>query len=189
MGKQGITLGIALLVGFLCGCDPLTVHKVTTTVFDGVPSMPPADQYCKEYLQQASAAERETEEKRNQPNQSGAGTIHPPYRDKHCSDCHDKNTDSGFVVARRDLCLHCHKGFMKWKNFHGPAAVGDCLACHLPHDSKFPKLLKYSRGEICNVCHMERRLAFGLHSTVRSRKIACADCHNPHGGNGRFFLE
>ena len=189
MGRLVIILGIMALVGLMCGCDPLTVHKVTSTIFDGVPSMPPADQYCKDYHLQALNAEREAEQKLNQPKQTGKGSIHPPYGEKRCDGCHDKSTDSGFVVPRRDLCLHCHKGFMKWNNAHGPAAVGDCLACHLPHDSANPKLLKERRADICGVCHLERRLAFGLHSTVKARKIACVDCHNPHGGNGRFFLE
>jgi predicted CXXCH cytochrome family protein len=189
MGKWVLFIGVAVLVGLQCGCDPLTVHKVTSTIFDGVPSMPPADQYCKDYHVKATEEERAAETKLNQPAETGTGSSHPPYAEKRCDGCHDKNTESGFVVPRKDLCLHCHKGFMRWNNQHGPAAVGDCLACHLPHDSKNRKLLKQPRAEVCGVCHTERRQAFGLHSTVRARKIACADCHNPHGGNDRFFLE
>lgn len=189
MGKRSIIIGIAVLIGLVCGCDPLTVHKVTSTVFDGVPSLPPADQYCKDYHLQAVEEEREAEKKLNQPTTTGSASIHPPYAEKRCNSCHDKNTDSGFVAPRKELCFVCHKNFMKWDNAHGPAAVGDCLACHLPHDSKNRKLLKVPRADVCGVCHVERRLAFGLHSTVRFKKIACVDCHNPHGGNARFFLE
>jgi predicted CXXCH cytochrome family protein len=190
MGKWSIILTIVLAVGLLNGCDPLTRHQITSTIFDGVPSMPPAEQYCMDFHQRALSEEREAEQRRNQPKETGSASVHPPYAEKRCNGCHDKNTESGFVAPRRELCFVCHKDFMKkYANFHGPAAVGDCLSCHLPHNSPNRKLLKAPRLEICNTCHIERRLAFGLHSTVKSRRIACVDCHNPHGGNARYFLE
>jgi predicted CXXCH cytochrome family protein len=169
----------------LGGCDPLTMHKVTSTLFDGVPSMPPAEQYCKEYHVQATLDELAAKRK-----QQGVvlESTHPPYAEKRCNDCHNKDTDSGFVVAADALCAHCHKGFPKGSFLHGPAAVGACLKCHLPHSSQNPSLLSKSKEDVCGVCHAEPRIAQKLHTTATAKGLACTDCHDPHGGNNRFFL-
>jgi len=175
----------ALLLG---ACDPLTVHKVTSTIFDGVPSMPPADQYCRDYHVQATLEELAAEQKKRLAKQGTSDSSHPPYAEKHCNNCHDKSTESGFVVAAEDLCAHCHKGFPAGEFLHGPAAVGACLKCHLPHSSQNPSLLVKPKGEICITCHVEARAAAAMHAKVVSNGMACTDCHDPHGGNNRYFL-
>ena len=173
----------------LGGCNSLTAYKITSTIFDGVPSMPPADQYCKDYHDEAMLDELNEEVKRQQGRRAaGKGSEHPPYAEKRCSDCHNKNTESGFVVAADKLCAHCHKGFPQGEFIHGPVAVGACLKCHVPHSSNNQALLVKARGEICNVCHLEARTSSGLHKMAVSREIACVDCHNPHAGNDRYFL-
>ena len=111
-----ILLMIAV-VTICSGCDPLTVHKVTSTIFDGVPTMPSPQQYCKDYHEQATLDDLAAE--RQQQNSVVHNSVHPPYGEKRCSDCHDKNTDSGFVVAADALCGHCHKGFPKGSFLHG----------------------------------------------------------------------
>jgi predicted CXXCH cytochrome family protein len=160
-----------------------------STIFDGVPRLPPAEQYCKEYHQRALAEETEAEKQKELEGEKAQASVHPPYAEKRCDDCHDKNTDSGFVVAAKDLCNVCHPDFIKGAYSHGPAAVGSCLACHAPHNSQYQSLLKKPIGELCENCHQEKRLAMKLHDTVKSKKMVCTDCHNPHGGNNRFFLE
>jgi predicted CXXCH cytochrome family protein len=160
-----------------------------STIFDGVPRLPPAEQYCKEYHQRALAEETEAEKQKALEGEKAQASVHPPYAEKRCDDCHDKNTDSGFVVAAKDLCNVCHPDFIKGAYSHGPAAVGSCLACHAPHNSQYQSLLKKPIGELCENCHQEKRLAMKLHDTVKSKKMVCTDCHNPHGGNNRFFLE
>jgi len=180
---------LAVVIVLSAGCDPLTVHKVTTTIFDGVPSMPPADQYCKEYHEQAVAEERMAAQKTKQVAQQVGESVHPPYGQKKCNNCHNKDTDSGFVVPLKDLCAVCHKDFMKGKYHHGPAAVGACLECHLPHNSPNPKLLKLPAGEICDRCHREPRMAGALHAKVKEKGMVCVNCHNPHGGSSPYFLD
>ena len=178
-----------VIVASLGGCSSLTAYKVTSTIFDGVPRMPPADQYCKDYHDQAMLEELTEESKRSQAQRSPQGeSLHPPYAEKRCGDCHDKNKESGFVVEADKLCAHCHTGFPKCEYVHGPVAVGACLKCHVPHSSKNPSLLVKPRSEICNVCHTEPRAAMGLHKIAMSREITCVDCHNPHAGNDRYFL-
>jgi len=170
----------------IVGCDPLTMHKVTSTIFDGVPSMPTAEQYCKDYHEKASLIENEAEMKQQQS--VSQDSKHPPYVEKRCNDCHNKDTDSGFVVPADVLCAHCHKDFPMGSFLHGPAAVGSCLKCHLPHTSQNPSLLIKPKEELCNACHAEERIAKGLHTTSIGNGMTCTDCHDPHGGNVRFFL-
>ncbi len=190
MGKRGMIFWIAVVImGLLSGCDPVTTHKITSTIFDGVPSMPSAEEYCRDYHQKALAEEREAAKKEQLAKQSAEASVHPPYAEKRCNDCHDKNTDSGFVAPKKDLCFVCHKDFLQGSFAHGPAAVGDCLACHLPHSSSNPSLLKTPKGQICWVCHKEPRVAQGLHGAAKDKGLVCTDCHNPHAANARFFLE
>jgi predicted CXXCH cytochrome family protein len=169
-----------------CGCDPLTVHKVSSTVFDGFPTMPPPEQYCKDYHELATLDELAAE--RKQQREVVMESKHPPYEEKRCNDCHDKNTESGFVVPAADLCAHCHKGFPTGRFLHGPAAVGGCLKCHLPHTSQNPSLLVKPKGDVCGICHTEARATQQLHNTMKTRGLVCTDCHDPHGGNDHFFL-
>jgi predicted CXXCH cytochrome family protein len=169
----------------LCACDPLTVHKVTSTIFDGVPTMPSAEQYCRDYHIQATKDELEAKQKQQGIKQN---STHPPFAEKRCNDCHDKSTDSGFVVAADLLCAHCHKGFPSGNFLHGPAAVGACLKCHVPHSADNPSLLLRPAAEVCDACHAEARSSSKLHTTSRAKGMICTDCHDPHGGSDRFFL-
>ncbi|WP_328754550.1 cytochrome c3 family protein [Geomesophilobacter sediminis] len=173
----------------LAGCDPLTVHKVTTTIFDGVPSMPPAEQYCKDYHERALKEEADAALKARLAQRKTAASSHPPYAQKRCSNCHDKNTESGFVTPADELCAHCHKNFPQGEYLHGPAAVGACLKCHVPHTSDNPSLIVKPKSEICGICHVESRLADSMHKKVISNGMYCTDCHDPHGGSNRYFLK
>jgi predicted CXXCH cytochrome family protein len=186
--RLAVSFWVALLALQICACDPLTVHKVTTTIFDGVPAMPPAEQYCKEFHEQAVQDEIDATKKLRLAQLGALGSNHPPYAEKRCNACHDKNTESGFITATADLCLHCHVDFLKGEYYHGPAAVGACLKCHVPHSSQFPSLLAKPKGEICTVCHVEVRVAQAMHAKVTSSGMVCSDCHDPHGGNNHYFL-
>ncbi|HJV64478.1 MAG TPA: cytochrome c3 family protein [Geomonas sp.] len=171
----------------LSGCDPLTVHKVTSTIFDGVPTMPPAEEYCKDYHEKALAEAAAAARKESMPKQ-GTQSVHPPFGEKRCGNCHDKNTESGFVTPADQLCAHCHKGFPRGEYLHGPAAVGACLKCHVPHSSDNPTLLVRNKKELCVACHQERRVADAMHVKVIANGMFCTDCHDPHGGGNRYFL-
>ncbi|NTW88080.1 MAG: cytochrome C [Desulfobulbaceae bacterium] len=185
--KYILVIGVGILIG---GCNSLTVHKVTSTVFDGVPSMPSPEQYCYDYHQKALQDEREAAKKLEaQALQAGDRSVHPPYAEKRCNDCHNKESDSGFVTEKEALCAVCHKNFLEGSNVHGPAAVGSCLECHLPHNAPNPSLLKKVNGELCATCHREQRQAESLHKAVAEKSISCVKCHNPHAGNNPFFLK
>jgi predicted CXXCH cytochrome family protein len=70
---------------------------------------------------------------------------------------------------------------------HGPIAVGECLTCHLPHESKFERLLKSKDNKACFDCHNEGDLAkIEQHEEKTGR--TCLSCHLPHAADNRFFL-
>lgn len=187
------------LFAYLCclpltGCsDPVARYKVLSTIFDGVPSLPPAGEMCSQYYQEPEVAEGAGRDMVTVGNQSAekAGSSHQPYREKLCRDCHsnNKNVNAGLIAPKRELCGVCHKDFIRGHNIHGPVAVGDCLACHLPHSSKYPSLLKADPDAICATCHQESRLAAAMHDRFLVKTISCGECHDPHAGDARYFLK
>jgi len=187
-----------LLTGLVCllltGClTEVDRHQYLTALLDGVPELPEEQQLCDEYYLQRRAAEEagtfqaatdgETENRKR--------SSHKPYREKKCNDCHsgDKSTSGGLIVPKQELCGVCHKDFVTGNNVHGPVAVGDCLACHLPHNSNEVSLLKAAPDEICGQCHQEERLAAGMHNRLHERGMGCMECHDAHSGDARYFLK
>jgi predicted CXXCH cytochrome family protein len=117
-----------------------------------------------------------------------ARSIHKPYGEKRCNDCHDFSSKVGLIRPKEQLCIGCHRDFIKGKYVHGPIATGTCSACHLPHMSEFPSLLELPKSEICAKCHKEKRLAETMHNKVMERGMECVDCHDTHYGDARYFL-
>jgi predicted CXXCH cytochrome family protein len=189
MKKTRITGLVAVCVMLmLSGCDPIARHKVVSTIFDGVPSLPPPEKLCEEYAEKrVSAAKAELEHKETQ--KGPVSSSHLPYQDKQCDDCHDKLQQGGLIRPKNELCFVCHTDFIKGTNVHGPVATADCLACHEPHTSSFPKLLKSPPEKICGTCHREKRIAAAMHDKFTALHLLCVDCHDPHFGNAQFFLK
>jgi predicted CXXCH cytochrome family protein len=194
-GRGVRAAGILLILFslFLAGCDPVARHEALSTIFDGVPTLPPTEDLCKEYHEKRVAEEKAHIAAKKLPADDDEKTVlsHAPYDEKRCNDCHsaDKSTETGLIAPPRELCFVCHTDFIKGTFVHGPVAVGDCLACHVPHTSTFSPLLVLSRGEICGKCHREKRLASDMHNKVAARQMICIDCHDPHFGNARYFLK
>lgn len=188
MVKKGIIFWIACSVSMICGCDPVTNHKITTIFFEGVPSMPPAEQYCRDYHEKKVAEELEAAKKKQTAEPEQIGSIHLPYGEKRCDDCHNKATESGLIRPRNEICFVCHTDIINGFFVHGPASVGGCLECHEPHSSAFPSLLKADRKKLCVGCHQEKRDAQGLHDKAVANGMLCMDCHDPHTGTVPYFL-
>ena len=124
-----------------------------------------------------------------------------------CSDCH--NQHGGFQAKQlrswaggENACLKCHTDKAGPFAFeHAPIKVEGCQACHTPHGSSNPKLLK--RNELrflCLECHSN---APGIpvegtgvgpptpsfHDITQPRIQNCANCHLAiHGSNIDPFL-
>jgi DmsE family decaheme c-type cytochrome len=118
-----------------------------------------------------------------------------------CSDCH--NPHGGFLTrqlratAAQDMvCFKCHAdkaGPFAYE--HEPVKTEGCVACHTPHGSSNPRLLKRAQVNLlCLECH-----AFTVDSGApatptfhnQAQKYqACTMCHTAiHGSNfDRFFF-
>ncbi|MBP1728844.1 MAG: cytochrome family protein [Deltaproteobacteria bacterium] len=190
MKKVIVTCLLFVMTCFVAGCDPINRHVVLSTIFDGVPSMPPPEQICTEYAEKRVEETRQEMalEKSARDAVTKQASQHLPYLEKNCSDCHDKTKKGGLVAPRNELCFVCHTDFVKGAYVHGPVAVGDCYACHLPHNSAFPSLLKTEAGAVCATCHREKRAASSLHDKAAAKQLGCLDCHDPHFSNAPFFL-
>jgi predicted CXXCH cytochrome family protein len=95
------------------------------------------------------------------------------------------------VVPRKELCLKCHidkseaKALREGIWLHTPAAKGDCLKCHDPHQSDHQYLLLEAPRQICIPCHSGPKV---LELPAHQEPGECLTCHNPHLGKDRRLL-
>ncbi|KAB0669072.1 cytochrome C [Oryzomonas sagensis] len=185
------------LIWLVTGCDPVTRHKALTSILDGYPTLPPVEEICREHEERAKAVclQQKTASVPLSPT-AARGSEHNPYKEKLCNSCHkaDKGGGSGgedglLIKPREYLCVTCHKDLLTKRFQHGPAAVGDCLACHLPHTSANPALLNTKKEALCVKCHTERRKAVRMHDLFVEKGITCDNCHDPHSGDSMYFLK
>ena len=186
--KVMLTL-IAVAAALGGACSPTTRYRVLRFFFDGVP--------------EPGAAPRQPGYPAGLNVPAGDGTpqqadrwptgqtvyAHAPYRDNRCGVCHDPQTGELFRTARQGLCRNCHPDVPGPVPYvHGPVAVSDCLFCHHPHNAVYPKLLLTETTALCFRCHERNDLSTDAHpDDVLER--ACTACHQPHGGENRFFLK
>ncbi len=108
--------------------------------------------------------------------------LHPALEDG-CEGCHMVKEGKLGTMLLKEACYSCHDNFEeggeegKWF-VHGPVADGECTACHDPHFSTRPKLLK--KDKICSECHDPFPEAGTVHIPVKYGE--CTACHSPHAG-------
>ena len=139
--------------------------------------------------------------------------THTPYANGNCIGCHSASSASftmfrsngsssnfrkgggkpGVLIApRKKLCIKCHEyltpdqASLSGLWLHTTAAVGDCDACHAPHQSGYPNVLLSKPEEICLECHSDENT---LNIPDHSKPGECLDCHNPHLGRNRLLLK
>ena len=133
-----------------------------------------------------------------------------PFADKACVTCHGaseqhiKNLDPPDVTFRaktatseqkekmNEVCISCHQGGirMHWAGSTHQSRDLACSSCHKAHAQQDPVRDKQTQREVCFDCHKEQRAQTFRASThpLRAGKIACSDCHNPHGSTGPKLL-
>jgi predicted CXXCH cytochrome family protein len=171
------------LVGAL-SCTAEKRHRTLTFFFDGVPPLgePEGEKPGPQTPAAPTAAPKTA---------AFTGSEHEPARnEKGCGNCHNREASFALLKPRDQICLTCHAD--KTRQFpymHGPAAVGGCAECHDPHRSPLPHLLRMSPEKLCFQCHDRTPPGAKPPRCARpSDDARCTDCHNPHGGQERYFL-
>ncbi|MEF9425911.1 MAG: cytochrome c3 family protein [Candidatus Mariimomonas ferrooxydans] len=204
---------LGILFIFATGCDKRTKHKVLTFFFTGVPPLEEGKQDETVENTQVVMAKTKNNKKRIKPQVSVFS--HGPYGAGQCYLCHDISTSASFktfpkkkspgiagqgrgvpgrlVAPLKELCAECHPqksaqaAHSKDLWSHGPAANGDCTACHNPHRSAFQyMLLREKTTELCTQCHSS---GYILQTEEHTNDRECISCHNPHMGKNRFLLK
>ena len=98
------------------------------------------------------------------------------------------------VDVRNDACLPCHKGDAARSHWEGSThQTRDvaCTSCHQIHPGHDKVRDKRTQPEVCFPCHKEQRAQIDRpsHHPIPEGKMACSDCHNPHGSTGRALMK
>jgi len=179
-----VVSAVGLVVTSACTYRP-TRYRVMRFFFDGVPEPGVVRQIG--YAPSSEAARFEVE--RQHAVADVTMYAHTPYRENRCGGCHSAETGELVRSLERGLCLNCHASLIAdVKYAHGPAAVYGCTLCHHYHTARYKYNLLRPPNETCLRCHMKEDLTTGpYHEGIDQQ--TCTNCHNPHGGNDRFFLK
>jgi len=94
--------------------------------------------------------------------------------------------------VQEQACLACHEGGKRalWDGSQHESRDIPCAACHSVHVRQDPIMSKSTQQEVCFACHKTQRAQTHLASThpLAAGKMACSDCHNPHGSAGPKLL-
>ena len=118
---------------------------------------------------------------------------------KHVAGGGDKNAINNFKstsflspAERNKFCLECHRGNARtgWISSTHESNNVACSSCHKIHAERDPVLAKAAQPEVCYNCHRKERADFAKPSThpVRFGKMACSECHSPHGSTSAGML-
>ena len=97
------------------------------------------------------------------------------------------------AAEKSAACLSCHQNDAKRHQWEGSAhANADvaCTNCHEVHTGHDKVRDKRTQPEVCFACHKEQRADTKKisHHPIGEGKVACSDCHNPHGSSGDKLL-
>jgi len=95
--------------------------------------------------------------------------------------------------AKNDACLSCHKAGKRahWDGSQHANQDLACASCHTVHAPKDKVLSKATQPDVCFSCHKTEQAQTHRISThpIAAGKMACSDCHNPHGSTGPKLLK
>jgi len=93
---------------------------------------------------------------------------------------------------RNAPCLGCHEGGKRthWSGSAHESRDVACTSCHQMHTQRDKVRDRTTQPEVCFACHKEQRVQVARvsHHPVKEGKVACSDCHNPHGTAGVKLL-
>ena len=115
----------------------------------------------------------------------GAGVCTPCHR-PHKDYTPEKHNSGSFTMAAKgkELCFICHENLQKsmtGKFIHGPVAMGDCIACHDPHqsDAKF-SMKKPTTSALCFGCHQQTLVLDQQTTTLTGFRDGSKNLHFVH---------
>ncbi len=100
-----------------------------------------------------------------------------------------KGADAARVSA---ACVSCHQGGarMHWPGSAHQTRDVTCTNCHKVHAAHDDVRDRKTQAEVCYTCHAAQRAQSHRISAhpLKDGKMACSDCHNPHGSIGPKLL-
>lgn len=107
-----------------------------------------------------------------------------------------KDANSSFARSspkvQGEACLSCHSSGKRlhWEGSQHQSRDIVCSNCHQVHTHSDKVLTKATQPEVCFACHKSERAQTHRISThpLAAGKMACSDCHNPHGSTGPKLL-
>ena len=100
-----------------------------------------------------------------------------------------KGADAAKVSA---TCVSCHQGGarMHWPGSAHQSRDVTCTNCHKVHAAHDDVRDRKTQAEVCYTCHATQRAQTHRISAhpLKDGKMACSDCHNPHGSVGPKLL-
>ena len=138
------------------------------------------------------------------------GNAKGPASVGECSSCHGdgtahvkakggkgsiKNPGSKTMAPddKNETCMSCHAAGSKrshWEGSTHQARGTACTSCHTLH-SQDKVLVKITQPEVCFTCHKQQRAEVNrtFRHPILEGKVACSDCHNPHGSISRALMK
>ncbi|WP_246140215.1 DmsE family decaheme c-type cytochrome [Geothermobacter ehrlichii] len=98
--------------------------------------------------------------------------------------------------AQSMICLKCHSAASTpsltfWNASPHASSDVSCFDCHRLHRGPAQKASREEVAELCYGCHQDIRSRFSQtsHHPVPEQKVACIDCHDPHGSLQEHLLK
>jgi DmsE family decaheme c-type cytochrome len=96
------------------------------------------------------------------------------------------------VDTKNEPCLTCHKAGARthWAGSAHQFRDVACADCHETHAPRDAVLVKATQPDVCFACHKTQKAQIHLISThpIAVGKVACSDCHNPHGSTAPTLM-
>ena len=177
----------SLTIIMMSQCSPYAGKNLLNFFFDGVPESDSVGTELSGPEQTPSDSLGPAQELLAQ--QAPSRILHDPYGEGECASCHNALSLGTMVEAQPGLCYLCHEDLSEgYAYLHGPVAGGYCTACHDPHMSESPQLLRMEGDRLCFYCHAEEDvLKNEMHQDLEG--MLCLDCHNPHGGEDKYIFQ